>query len=41
MKDKEAIKYLKDANRNNQMAGILPKSDIGKCTVNALEGDQQ
>ena len=41
MKDQEAIKYLKDANRNNQMVGILPKSDIGKCLINALEEIQQ
>ena len=41
MKEQEAIKYLKDANRNNQMVGILPKSDIGKCLINALEEIQQ
>lgn len=41
MTEQEAIKYLKDANRNNQMVGILPKSDIGKCLVNALEEVQQ
>lgn len=41
MTDQEAIKYLKDANRNNQMVGILPKSDIGKCLIKALEEIQQ
>ena len=41
MTEQEAIKYLKDANRNNQMIGVLPKSDIGKCLVNALEEVQQ
>lgn len=40
MTDQEAIKYIKDANRNNQMVGILPKSDIGKCLINALEESQ-
>ena len=37
MTEQEALKYLKDANRNNQMVGILPKSDIGKCLIKALE----
>ena len=37
MTEQEAIKYLKDANRNNQMIEVLPKSDIGKCLINALE----
>lgn len=41
MTEQQALKYLKDANRNNQMVGILPKSDIGKCLVNALEVNQQ
>ena len=41
MTEQEAIKYLKDANRNNQMVGILPKSDIGKCLVNTLEEVEQ
>lgn len=41
MTEQEALEYLKDANRNNQMVGILPKSDIGKCLVNALEEIQQ
>lgn len=41
MTEQQALKYLKDANRNNQMVGILPKSDIGKCLVNALEEVQQ
>lgn len=37
MAEQEALNYLKDANRNNHMFGILPKSDIGKCLINALE----
>lgn len=41
MTEQEAIKYLKDANRNNQMVGVLPKSDIGKRLINALEEVQQ
>lgn len=41
MTEQEALKYLKDANRNNQMVGILPKSDIGKCIIKALEENQQ
>lgn len=41
MTEQQALKYLKDANRNNQMVGILPKSDIGKCLVKALEEVQQ
>ena len=41
MTEQEALEYLKDANRNNQMVGILPKSDIGKCLVNALEEVRQ
>lgn len=41
MTDQEALKYLKDANRNNQMIGVLPKSNIGKCLVNALEEVEQ
>ena len=41
MTEQEALKYLKDANRNNQMVCILPKSDIGKCLVNALEEVQK
>lgn len=41
MTDQEALKYLKDANRTNNMLGILPKSDIGKCLIKALEEIQQ
>lgn len=37
MTDQDALKYIKDANRNNQMVGVLPKSDIGKCVIQALE----
>ena len=41
MTDQEAIKLLKDASRNNEMLGIMPKSDIGKCIIKALEEIQQ
>ena len=41
MTEQQALKYLKDANRNNQMVGILPKSDIAKCLIKALEEIQQ
>ena len=41
MKEQQALKYLKDANKSNQMLGILPKSDIGKCLIKALEEIQQ
>lgn len=41
MTEQEAIKYLKDANRYNQILGVLPKSDFGKCLINALEEIQQ
>ena len=41
MTDQEAIKYLKDANRNNQMVGILPKSGIGKFLIKVLEEVEQ
>ena len=37
MKVDEALKYLKDANRNNNMICILPNSDIGKCIIKALD----
>ena len=41
MTEQEALEYLKDANRNNQMVGVLPKSDIGKRLINALEEVKQ
>ena len=41
MTEQETIKYLKDASRSNQMVGILPKSDIGKCLIKALDEVQQ
>lgn len=41
MTEHEAIKYLKDANRNNQMVGVLPKFDIGKRLIKALEEIQK
>ena len=37
MTEREVIKYFKDANRTNNMVCVLPKSDIGKCVINALE----
>ena len=40
MKDNEALKYLKEANRKNDMLCVLPNSDIGKCLINALSGDE-
>ena len=33
MTDQEAIKLLKDASRNNEMLGIMPKSDIGSASL--------
>ena len=41
MKDNEALKYLKEVNRKNDMLCVLPNSDIGKCLINALEEIQQ
>nr|DAD89628.1 MAG TPA: hypothetical protein [Siphoviridae sp. ctnFo11] len=41
MNESEALKLLKKANRDNDMVGILPKSDIGKCLIKALEEVQQ
>ena len=37
MTESEVLKYFKDANRKNYMVGVLPKSDIGKCVMQALE----
>ena len=41
MNEIEALKLLKKANRDNDMVVILPKSDIGKCLIKALEEVQQ
>lgn len=41
MKENEALEYLKKANRQNDMLGILPGSDIGKTLIKALEEVQQ
>ena len=41
MTENEAIKLLKKANGDNDMVCILPKSDIGKCLIKALEEIQQ
>lgn len=41
MKGNEALEYLKKANRQNDMLGILPGSDIGKTLIKALEEVQQ
>lgn len=41
MNEIEALKLLKKANRDNDMVGILPKSDIGKCLIKALEEVQR
>ena len=37
MKENEVLKYLKEANRKNDMLCVLPNSDIGKCLIKALE----
>ena len=41
MKENEALEYLKKANRQNDMLGILPGSDIEKTLIKALEEVQQ
>ena len=41
MKENEALEYLKKANRQNDMLGILPVSDIGKTLIKALEEVQR
>ncbi|MCI5612056.1 MAG: DUF551 domain-containing protein [Roseburia sp.] len=41
MKENEALEYLKEANRKNDMLCVLPNSDIGKCLINALEEIQK
>ena len=41
MTEIEACELLKKANRNNDMVCILPKSDIGKCLIKALDALQQ
>lgn len=37
MTESEAIGLLKKANRDNDTVCILPKSDMGKCLIKALE----
>ena len=37
MTEQEALKYLKDANRKNDMLCVLPNSEIGKSLIKALE----
>lgn len=41
MTESEAIELLKKANRDNDTVCILPKSDMGKCLIKALEEVQQ
>ncbi len=41
MTENEALEYLKKANRQNDMLGILPGSDIGKTLIKALKEVQQ
>ena len=41
MTEQKALKYLKDANRTNDMICIFPKSDISECIIKALEEVQQ
>lgn len=41
MTENEALEYLKKANRQNDMLGILPGSDIGETLIKALEEVQQ
>lgn len=41
MTESEAIELLKKANRDNDIVCILPKSDMGKCLIKALEEIQQ
>ncbi len=37
MTENETLEFLKKANRDNDMVCILPKSDMGKCLIKALE----
>ena len=41
MKENESLEYLKKANRQNDMLGILPGSDIWKTLIKALEEVQR
>ena len=41
MKENEALEYLKKTNRQNDMLGILPGSDIWKTLIKALEEVQR
>lgn len=37
MTESEVIKLLKDASRMREIVAVLPKSDFGKCVIQALE----
>lgn len=41
MTESETLEFLKKANRDNDMVCILPKSDMVKCLIKALEEVQQ
>lgn len=41
MTENETLELLKKANRDNDMVCILPKSDMGKCLIKALEENQR
>ena len=41
MTENEALEYLKNSKRKNDMLGILPGSDIGNSIIKALEEVQQ
>lgn len=41
MTENETLELLKKANRDNDMVCILPKSDMGKCFIKALEENQR
>ena len=41
MTENETLELLKKANRDNDMVCILPKSDMGKCLIKALEEVQK
>lgn len=41
MNYQEAIELLKSANRSNDMVGILPKSDISKVIISAMQELQE
>lgn len=37
MEKKEVLEFLKSSKRQNNMVGILPRSDIGNTIIKALE----